>query len=254
MPDNQPSKEELDRIIRIWNQKHPKYKGMLEAQPYELGEDSDWYWSQTDRQYIDKNDNKVPWTVIGGLVVALMVGNKLSSVTYGGLSTYAQLAEGLKSGVLSVADWKAGMQSLVTMGQQTGILVSNGGVEFMTNSDWSYVNSQIEKQFKFLDGFAKDITDNPEKWMNGRLDNRMRLYQESAYSAYQNSLTREAKLAGMDEEIRVLGAADHCPGCLAQASLGWQPIGTLDEIGEEECGNNCRCGKEYRNSKDVTNE
>jgi len=234
MPDNKPTQEELDRIIRIWNQKHPKYKGMLEAQPYELGEDSDWYWSQTDRQYIDKNDNKVPWTVIGGLVVALMVGNKLSSVTYGGLSTYGQLAEGLKSGVLSVADWKAGMQSLVTMGQQTGILVSNGGVEFMTNSDWSYVNSQIEKQFKFLDGFAKDITDNPEKWMNGRLDNRMRLYQESAYSAYQNGLRREAALGGMDEERRVLGVADHCfiAGTMVNTPTGERPIESLN-IGDE---------------------
>lgn len=251
MPDNQPSKEELDRIIRIWNQKHPKYKGMLEAQPYELGEDSDWYWSQTERQYIDKNDNKVPWTVIGGLVVALMVGNKLSAPTYGGLSTYAQLAEGLKSGVLSVADWKAGMQSLITMGQQTGILVSNGGVEFMTNADWTYTQQQIEKQFAFLDGFAKDITDNPEKWLNGRLDNRMRLYQESAYSAYQNGLRREATLGGMDEERRVLGAADHCPGCLEQAGLGWQPIGTLDEIGAEECNQNCVVGETIIQSPEI---
>jgi hypothetical protein len=50
----------------------------------------------------------------------------------------------------------------------------------------------------------------------------------------------------MDEERRVLGVADHCPGCLEQAGLGWQPIGTLDEIGTEECGNNCRCEYEYR--------
>jgi hypothetical protein len=246
MPDNKPSKEELDRIIRIWNQKHPKYSGMLEAQPYELGGDSDWYWSQTDRQYIDKSDNKISWGVIGGLVVSLMVGSKLSSPTYGGIATYAQLAEGLKSGALSVADWKAGMQSLVTMGQQMGVLVSNGGVEFMTNADWSYAQQQIEKQFAFLDKFAKDIIDNPEKWMNGRLDNRMRLYQESAYSAYQNSLTREAKLGGMDEELWVNGIADHCFGCLEQAGLGWQPIGTLPEIGSQECSSNCHCSKDYR--------
>jgi len=163
LPDNQPSKEELDRIIRIWNQKHPKYKGMLEAQPYELSEDSDWYWSQTDRQYISKNDEKVDKNIVTGLLLALLVGRSLSDTKTAGLMGFSQLSEGLKSGSLSIADWQQGMRQLISMSQESSMLLANGGVEFMTTSDWSYLTGQIDKQFTYLDGFARDISDNPEK-------------------------------------------------------------------------------------------
>jgi len=42
----------------------------------------------------------------------------------------------------------------------------------------------------------------------------------------------------------------NCNGCLEQASLGWQPIGTLDDIGDEECNMNCLCNFEYRKAGD----
>jgi hypothetical protein len=46
----------------------------------------------------------------------------------------------------------------------------------------------------------------------------------------------------------------NCNGCLEQAGLGWQPIGTLDEIGAEECNQNCRCEFEYQKAGEATNE
>ncbi len=245
-----PTKEEIDRIVRNWNQTHPKYKGLLEAQPYELGEDSDWYWSQKDGQYINKNGEKVDKKIITGLLLALLVGTKLSEASTAGLMGYSQLAAGLKAKLITLADWQAGMRELIRMSQQTGMLLAKGGTQFITAADWAFLDKQILNQYAYLDKFAADIAGDPEKWLNGRLDNRMRLYQESAYSSYQNDLRREAQLGGMDEERRVLGAADHCPGCLEQASLGWQPIGTLDEIGAEECSNNCRCEFEYRKAGD----
>ena len=241
-----PTKDEIDRIVRNWNQAHPKYKGLLEAKPYELGEDSDWYWSQTDRQYINKNDVKVKDSLVAGLLLSLLVGRKLSDAKTAGLMGYSQLSEGLKSGSLSIADWQAGMRELIKINQSTSLLLANGGSEFVTQSDYSYLVDRINKQFAYLDGFAKDIANNPEKWMSGRLDNRMRLYQESAYSAYENARRREATLGGMDEERRLLGVADHCGDCLEAAALGWQPIGTLPEIGDSVCTTNCHCEFEYR--------
>jgi hypothetical protein len=60
----------------------------------------------------------------------------------------------------------------------------------------------------------------------------------------------------MEEELRVLGEADHCSteddpdgdreGCLELAALGWQPIGTLPKIGESVCIVNCHCRFAYR--------
>jgi hypothetical protein len=251
-----PDKQEVDLVIRNWNQRLPKYKGMLESKPYELREDEDsgWYWKQSTTTYVSKKGENVNTKKAAALITALLIGRALNATKVTGIMSYSQLATDLRAGAISLADWQQGMRSLISMSQETGILTANGGVEFMTQSDWSYLTDQINKQYEYLDKFASDIEANPTKWLNGRLDNRMRLYQESAYSAYQNDLRREAKLNGMDEERRVLGAADHCPGCLEQSSLGWQPIGTLDEIGDEECNQNCHCEFEYRNSADTGKE
>ena len=243
--------QKIIQSIRNWNSRVPKrYRGLLEAKPYELGEDSDWYWSEREKEYIDKKDNKVSEAALAALLITLLIGQSIKdSVTIGGIS-YPGLANDLKNGIITLGEWQQGMRQLITMGHETSMLLANGGIEFMTQSDYLFLRDQIQKQFGYLDGFAKDISDNPDKWLNGRLDNRMRLYQESAYSAYQNDLRREAQLSGMDEERRVLGAADHCESCLDYAALGWQPIGTLPEIGDSDCRTNCRCEFEYRNSKD----
>lgn len=244
-----PTPEEISRVVRNWSQNTPnKYQGLLIAMSVELmdTEDSDWYWDQVARVYINGKAVSIDAKEAGFIFTALMVGRKLTDMKSAGLMGYGQLAEGLKAGTISLADWTEGMRELIRLSQETGILVANGGVEFVTQADWNYMATQIEKQYQFLDKFAADIAEDPQKWLTGRLDNRMRLYQESAYSSYQNAIAREAKLNGMEEECWILGVADHCPGCLEQASLGWVPIGTLPEIGSQECSNNCHCEKEFR--------
>jgi len=157
-----------------------------------------------------------------------------------------QLAQALKEGLISLGEWTSQMRALIVQEQDTAMMLIKGGREFVTFADWGYVGSEVKKQYAFLDNFAKDIADNPQKWLTGRLDNRMNLYRESGYAALERFERREKINDGFTEERRVLGAADHCTGCLAQASLGWQPIGTLDEIGAEECSQNCKCEFEYR--------
>ena len=49
-------------------------------------------------------------------------------------------------------------------------------------------------------------------------------------------------------ERRILGhpKTHHCHDCPPLAALGWQPAGTLPDIGESECGGLCLCTFEYR--------
>jgi hypothetical protein len=79
----------------------------------------------------------------------------------------------------------------------------------------------------------------------------MNLYRESGYAALERFERREKINDGYTEEIRILGAADHCRSCLEYAGMGWQPIGTLPEIGDSECNMNCKCEFEYRKAGDV---
>jgi len=161
-----------------------------------------------------------------------------------------QLAQALKDGLISLGEWTSQMRALIVQEQNTAMMLIKGGREFVTFADWGFVGSEVKKQYAFLDGFARDIEANPEKWLTGRLDNRMNLYRELGYAALERFERREKINDGFTEERRVLGAADHCNGCLAQAGMGWQPIGTLDEIGAEECNQNCKCEFEYRKAGD----
>lgn len=82
------------------------------------------------------------------------------------------------------------------------------------------------------------------------------MYGGAPRGTYEEMRRRyEGQVNGMEEERRLLekdGA--NCPGCLDQADLGWQPIGTLDPIGAEECQVNCRCEFEFRRAGEGTEE
>lgn len=161
-----------------------------------------------------------------------------------------ELADALKEGRINLAEWQAAMRDYLRVQYTAAMELAKGGREFITQSDWGYMGSALKKQYAYLDNFKNDIMNNPDQWLNGRLDARMGLYRESSYSAYEDFNRREYINNGYDEEIRLLGQADHCPGCLEQAAKGWQPIGTLDPIGAEECVTNCRCEFDYRRSAD----
>jgi hypothetical protein len=162
-----------------------------------------------------------------------------------------KLAADLKAGNITLAEWESAMRDYLRQQYEAAMVLVKGGRDNITQSDWGYEGSLLKKQYAFLNNFANDIAKNPESWMNGRLNNRMNLYKESAYSALEDMNRREHAQNGFDEERRVLGEADHCPGCLEQAGQGWQPIGTLDPIGAEECVTNCKCEFEYRRSTDM---
>jgi len=157
-----------------------------------------------------------------------------------------QLAAALKDGSISLWEWTAQMRALIVQEQNTAMMLVKGGREFVTFADWGYVGSEVKKQYAFLDKFAQDILNDPMKWSTGRLDNRMNLYRESGYAALEKFERREKIIDGFDEEISILGEADHCEDCLDRAGIGWQPIGTLPEIGDSVCNMKCKCHFEYR--------
>jgi len=166
------------------------------------------------------------------------------------------LAEQLKSGLISLPEWQDGMRQFVKDEYNTAMILQRGGVENVTASDWGYSGSAIKKQYKFIDNFAADIAQDPDKWKTGRLNNRMRLYNQSGYSALEDFKQRDMKKSGFTQERNRLGVADHCsgegatPGCIEVTGMGWRPIGTLPKIGSRLCKTNCKCSMEYRRPKD----
>lgn len=177
------------------------------------------------------------------------------------------LADQLKSGAISLAEWQSGMKDAVLSELTAAMELAKGGRDFVTQADWGYVGSQAKKQYHYIDGFAAEIAANPEVWLTGdRLNSRVALYNQVGWGVLEEDLNREQKKAGYTEERRVLGAVktEHChgvdarpankkhkarearPGCVEMADLGWTQIGALPLIGDAACWSNCRCKFEYR--------
>lgn len=157
-----------------------------------------------------------------------------------------ELARRLIAREISIAQWQIEMREFIRTIHREAALVAAGGVENMTPATWGYLGYLVKQQYQFLDGFAADIMNNPQAWLNGRLLVRMQLYKQAEWATFEAMLRFMKRQEGWTEERRRLGVADHCPGCLEQAGQGWQPINTLAPIGSQQCTTNCHCVFLYR--------
>jgi hypothetical protein len=160
-----------------------------------------------------------------------------------------ELADALRAGTISIGEWEAGMRDYLREQYRVAVELGTGGNRSITQSDWGYEGSLLKKQYQFLNKFAQDIKDNPQKYITGNgLKYRMDLYKESAYTALANFQEREAKLQGFNEESNELGDAEHCGGCLEQPRYPseWVAIGEIIPVGSRDCIIRCKCTIRYR--------
>lgn len=158
------------------------------------------------------------------------------------------LTRQLIDGTISLADWQTGMMNQIKITHTASAALSQGGWAQMTQSDWGAVGQMIRAQYDYLRNFASQIASG-EQPLDGRALVRSDMYADAGNGTFAEMGRRSAITDGFDEERRVLeDTINACDGCIEQDKLGWQPIGTLDPIGAEECGTRCRCEFEYRKS------
>lgn len=156
------------------------------------------------------------------------------------------LTQQLIDGGISLADWQTGMMQQIKIAHTASAALSQGGWAQMTQSQWGATGQMIRAQYDYLRNFASEIVSGKQP-LDGRALVRSDMYADAANGTYAEMDRRSQILDGMDEERRILeDTTDACDGCIEQAGLDWQPIGTLDPIGAEECATRCRCEFEYR--------
>lgn len=157
------------------------------------------------------------------------------------------LTQSLQDGKISLADWQSGMMREIKLTHTASGALANGGWGQMTQSDWGATGQLIRQQYDYLRNFAKEIADGTQP-LDGRMLVRADLYADSSNGTYATIRGRAYLADGFEEERRVLEVKDgnNCDGCVEQAAQGWQPIGTLEPIGSQECITRCRCVFSYR--------
>jgi hypothetical protein len=155
--------------------------------------------------------------------------------------------------VEETAEWKRRFWLLLKWLYVALALVAAAGA--MTLRDWEAVQVLLLVQLSYLDRFAQEVaTGAISRAEAGR---RMRMYVNSARSAFWTVLDRQMRDAGYTQERWIaIGDANTCSPCNEADGMGWQPIGTFGEPGSgfvlrdptTECQGltNCRCQKAYR--------
>lgn len=151
----------------------------------------------------------------------------------------------LVDGKINLAEWQiqmtANLKSLhVAMG-----VAASGGFNNVSNSDLGFIAGLIKEQYQYLRSFAKQIKSGDQK-LDGSLLVRAELYVEASRTLHEAVRARSAKLSGKSEQRSLLGIADHCGSCVAEALKGWHKIGTITPIGQRQCKGRCHCYMEYR--------
>ena len=117
------------------------------------------------------------------------------------------------------------------------------------------VQALLAAQYAYLERFAQEVEAGSVSVAQAGA--RMRMYVNSARSAFWTVLDQRMREAGYSEEKWIaIGDANTCTACMEAHGLGWQPIGTFAEPGSgyvlreptTECQGltRCRCRKEYR--------
>lgn len=241
----QISQEDVNTAIRLWRVSVPKqYQRLLEAR---------------DVTNV-KNDDLEKYLIAGLIVFAagsyfnpttsafiswLAVRNALESVIDTTGVSINQSTQQMIDGKITRDEWEKEMQRDILALMIVSALAAHGGVNLMTRADWQAISTQATVQYAYLKAFSDEIAAGLA--LDGKLLSRADLYADAGRSAFEEARTIINERNGWEEERRNLEeGATHCEGCIDQADLDWQPIGTLDPIGAEECGTRCKCTKQYR--------
>lgn len=160
-------------------------------------------------------------------------------------------------GRIDIDHVRAQSQTILRTQTLASAIIGVGGVGNLTENVLSAVQRQLSVQFEKLDGFLNELS---TRVMTQRDLARVNLYANSSHTMAQIARRQfsmdqygqqSGNSSGELEEKRVLGGAEHCEDCIALASLGWSPLGSLPAIGTDTvCGDSCRCSMIYRNVAD----
>ena len=208
--------------------------------------DSNYGWNERAGRYVNLETKR--------FVKALEVRDALESAMGAAREQMHTITQQLIDKQISLAAWQTGMMEQIKLAHTAAAAAGTGGWAQMSAGDWGSAGGRVRKQYTFLKNFASQVASGKQP-LDGRALVRADMYGEAARSTFEAMRRRyEMNNNGMDEERRLLGQADHCEDCLDAAALGWQPIGTLPEIGDSVCTTKCHCTFDYRRADSASEE
>ncbi len=144
------------------------------------------------------------------------------------------------------------------------------GDDHLTNAEIYAVDRLTRKQYEYLDKFKREVQQNPPKpiadlssqiivagpppMTEGQFVARLEMYGNAPWEVQNigREIVKGQHVFQAERRVHKLSFAQHRPcqggeqGCLEQSQAGWQPIGSLREIGDCFCMTNCDCYFEWQ--------
>ena len=144
--------------------------------------------------------------------------------------------------------WVLEMRQQIKETYSNEYMLARGGRNNMTQADWGRVGAMVKRQYRYADGFARDI--DAGKVSGGQIRTRARMYVDSATQAFERAKTESLGLPVLPaypgdgqtvcrancqchweiadvgdhwEATWQLGVAEHCPDCVQNAEQ-WAPL------------------------------
>lgn len=95
------------------------------------------------------------------------------------------LSKGLMAGDISIQEWVLGFRRTLKQSYIQQYLLGRGGRNVMTQADWGRLGGILQRQYGFMQNFAKDIIDG--KLSPAQVNARMKLYFESSTQAFERA-------------------------------------------------------------------
>jgi hypothetical protein len=151
----------------------------------------------------------------------------------------------LAEGSITLDQWQGSMREAIKAAHIQAAIVGHGGRTGMSSSDYGRVGQRLRQEYAYLQNFALDML---EQRMSAPMAMaRASLYAQSVRGSFWEGGAIRQEKQGFSLMKRLLDAqAQHCEDCLAYASRGIVPIGSVPLPGQRcACRARCRCGVQY---------
>jgi hypothetical protein len=230
-------------IILFYSEAPDHFRGIMDLT-------GGWKWDATTQQFVQPNGRPLASTDLRSLaiLVALAIEDEMR-----------QHAKRVATGDIPIdqfQDWQATKTKQVYL---IMAILGAGGEENLTPEMVSVVSgkptlpSGVTFSFVRLENFANDIASGEDGTVEA-IQNRASAYAQSSLPMMETIRVVSHRNAKDDQGRplflfyrNILMPGDNCSdgehteGCIETTAAGWQPIGTLPEIGARTCKFNCRC-------------
>lgn len=197
-----------------------------------------YHWDDEEGEFVDNQGQRVDRHKLLLLLLLLITFGK---------SQARKVTQQYIFGRITVDVWHAGMSEVIESLASSAAVMAFGG-EAAAQEQAALIADLIAGQQVYLDRFARQVAAGEIASGRGMLA-RAEQYADAAYAMYEQMKRQRVTDSGGEWEKRVLDeGAEHCADCLNAADEGWQPIGTLPEIGDSICNIGCKCEFVYSDS------